>query len=412
MDFSIDPAEVARLVEELSRPGRLPSGGMYRGVYTPEWAEACEIVAGWYAAAGLTVRRDAVGNLFGRLGGPDPTPAFLTGSHIDTVRQGGRYDGALGIIAGYLAVRTLAERFGTPRRPVEAMVTCEEEGSRYHANFWGTRALTGRIDPAEPDCQFDAAGISLADAMRSRGLDPAALASCRRDDIAGFIELHIEQGRSLESASDQIGVVETITGIRHLAVTVEGQADHAGTTPLDLRRDAALAAAEMTVAIANAAAALGRPAVATVGRIETEPGVVNIVAGRARFTVDARHPDPAIKSRLLAAIEERCRTIAENRGVSVEFETLIDVDPAPLADDLVAVIDGATESLGYSRRRMVSGAGHDAQVMAKSFPAAMIFVPSRDGRSHTPEEYTAPEDAARGIEVLTATLYRLAYQYD
>ena len=409
MDFSIDPALVEQCVEELAGPGSLPSGGMYRGVYTPEWAAAQSIVADWLAGTGLAVRRDAVGNLFGRLDGSAGGPVYLTGSHLDTVREGGKYDGALGVIAGYLAVRALTERFGTPRRPIEVIATCEEEGSRYHANFWGTRALTGQIRPEEVGNLLDAAGIPIGEAMREQGLDPEVIDSCRRDDIAGFIELHIEQGRILETEGLEIGVVETVTGIRHLEVTVEGQADHAGTTPLDLRRDAALAAAEMIVALTDAANRLGRPAVATVGRIEVEPGVVNIVAGRARFTIDARHPGVEAKQALLSEIERRCREIAERRGVDVRFTTLIDVDPAPMAGAMVEAITGAVAAIGRTYRRMVSGAGHDAQVMARRFPAGMIFVPSRDGRSHTPAEYTAPDQAARGVEALAATLYRLAY---
>ncbi|HEX2171972.1 MAG TPA: Zn-dependent hydrolase [Dehalococcoidia bacterium] len=409
MDFSVEPALVERCVEELSRPGRLPSGGLYRGVYTDEWAAAQGIVAEWLAASGLAVRRDAVGNLYGRLEGREGGGAFVTGSHIDTVREGGRYDGALGIIAGYLAVRLLKERFGQPRRPIEVIATCEEEGSRYHANFWGTRAITGRIRRDEVDHLVDATGTPLREAMRSQGLDPDTIDSCRRDDIAGFIELHIEQGKILETEGVEIGVVETITGIRHLEAIVEGQADHAGTTPLDLRRDAALAAAEMTVALTDAAHQAGRPAVATVGRIETEPGVVNIVAGRARFTIDVRHPDQAVKQRLLAAIEERCRNIAARRGVSLRLTTLIDVEPAPLSGPTADALSQAAADVQCSHRRMISGAGHDAQIMAARFPAGMIFVPSRDGRSHTPAEYTAPNQAAQGVEVLAAALHHLAY---
>lgn len=409
MDFSVDPALVERCVETLSAPGRLPSGGMFRASFTPEWIAALEIVADWFAEAGLAVRRDAAGNLFGRLEGREGGAAYLTGSHVDTVREGGRYDGALGVIAGYLAVKTLCERFGPPRRPIEAMVTAEEEGSRYQANYWGTRALTGRIGPDEATTLRDAAGIPIADAMRAAGLDPDGLAGCRRTDVAGFIELHIEQGKILETERLDIGVVETITGIRRFEAVVEGQADHAGTTPMDLRRDALQAAAEMALAVAEVATNLGRPAVATVGQLEVEPGAFNIVPGRVRFGIDARHPDPEAKQVLIEEIERRCREIAARRGVSVTFTHLKDSEPAQMTDTIRETIDTAAASLGHSRRSMTSGAGHDATIMASRFPAGMIFVPSRDGRSHTPAEYTAPEQAAKGIEVLTATLYRLAY---
>ena len=409
MDFAIDPALVEQCVEELSRPGRLPSGGMFRAVYTPEWLAAQEIVAGWFAGCGLEVRRDAVGNLFGRLAGQEDGPAYLTGSHIDTVREGGKFDGALGVIAAYLAVCALKERFGPPRRPIEAIVTCEEEGSRYQANYWGSRALTGRIEPGEIESLRDAAGLPIGEAMRAVGLDPDGIPGCRREDIAGFVELHIEQGAILEEAGIEIGVVETITGIRRFEVVVEGQADHAGTTPMDRRRDAAQAAAEMTLAVADVATGLGRPAVATVGQVDVRPGAFNIVPGLVRFGIDARHPDPEAKRVLIDEIENRCRETAGRRGVTVRFNHLKDIEPTPIADSLRHLIAGAAADLRFTQRPMTSGAGHDAAMMASRFPAGMIFVPSRGGRSHTPAEYTAPDQAAKGIAVLAAALHHLAY---
>ncbi|HEX2174085.1 MAG TPA: Zn-dependent hydrolase [Dehalococcoidia bacterium] len=409
MDFSIDPAVVERCVEELSTPGRLPTGGMFRAVYTPEWLAAQQIVAGWCDKAGLTVRRDAVGNLFGRLEGRESGAAFVTGSHVDTVRNGGKYDGALGVIAGYLAVRTLKERFGPPRRPIEVMVTAEEEGSRYQANYWGTRAVTGQIEPREVESLRDAAGLPIGEAMRSVGLDPAGILGCRRRDIAGFFELHVEQGKILETEGVEIGIVETITGIRRFDAVVEGQPDHAGTTPMDLRRDAAQAAAEMTLAVAEVAIGLGRPAVATVGQIEVHPSAYNIVPGLVRFGVDARHPDPEAKQTLIAEIERRCREIASRRDVTVRFDHLKDSDPAPMSAEVMETIASAATALGYTHRRMTSGAGHDASIMSSRYPAGMIFVPSRDGRSHSPAEYTPPDQAAKGIAVLAAALHRLAY---
>src|SRR5437867_5474612 len=230
----IDGALLERRLDELYEIGAEPDGGAYRPLYGAAWATAVERVERWLKDAGLRTRRDAVGNLWGRAEGTDGGKSIVTGSHIDTVRHGGRLDGALGIVAGLTAVEALLKAKGKPRRPLEVVAICEEEGSRFATNFWGSRAITGTIGPVDPE---------IAAAMRERGLDPARIATAARDDIDTFVELHIEQGAGLESSGTPLAVVSAIVGTAQLAVTVTGRADHAGTTPMTMRHDALAGAA-------------------------------------------------------------------------------------------------------------------------------------------------------------------------
>jgi allantoate deiminase len=403
------PARVQQYIDELGTIGAHPDGGLYRGLYTPAWAAAMDRMEAWLRELGLETRRDAVGNLFGRLAGTASARVVLSGSHIDTVKQGGKYDGALGAIAAMLAISALRDAYGPPRKTLEVYVICEEEGSRFPGNFWGSRALTGQIGPDEPERLRDADGITLAEAMQALGLDPAAIPTARRDDLDAFVELHIEQGRLLEEGGYDLGVVETITGQRQLRVRVTGRQDHAGTTPMDLRRDALAGAAEMIARLTDAAAAMGRPAVATSGMIAVQPGAINIVPRAAQFTVDTRHPDPERRRALIAQIETILQEVAARRGLGLEVERLTDHEPTPMAPALRDLIAEAADAEGLRWLAMPSGAGHDSQILARHVPTAMVFVPSRDGRSHCPEEFTPIEQIVPGLRVLARVLHRLAY---
>ncbi|MFN0070853.1 MAG: Zn-dependent hydrolase [Chloroflexota bacterium] len=409
LELSIDSEELAELIETLGRIGALPSGGLFRPVYGEAWQEAVAQLDQWAQTRGLETRQDALGNLYARLAGSVEHGAIVTGSHIDTVKSGGKFDGALGVIGGLLALAQLKSRFGAPVHPIELVVFCEEEGSRFHANFLGSRAITGQLQPEELEHITDSDGVSIATAMARIGLDPTQVQNARRDDVQAFIELHIEQGRVLQDHAQDIGIVHTITGIQHLELTVTGRVDHAGTTPMDLRRDPGLAAAEMMLSAARAAQLAGPPAVATIGQFNLTPGAINIVPGTAHFTLDARHPDAARLHQLVRSFELESFDIAERRQVALSVNRLVEVAPAPMDPRLIAVLRTAAETCGLDARDMVSGAGHDAQIMARSFPSAMIFVPSRDGRSHCPEELTTGKDALRGIEMLAETLRALAY---
>ena len=407
----IDEALLHRYLDELYAIGAEPGGGAYRPLYGTAWAAACDQVERWMKDAGLAVRRDAVGNMWGRLEGSGGGKAVVTGSHIDTVRRGGRLDGALGITAGLTALRALTGggARGKPKRPLELLVVCEEEGSRFATNFWGSRAIVGTIGPDEANSVTDAEGVTLARAMRERGLDAARIPSAARDDLGAFVELHIEQGAVLETGDVPLAVVTAIAGAVHLEVIVTGRPDHAGTTPMDLRRDALAGAAAMIQAVQSIAAALGRPAVATVGKLRVEPDQINVVPGRVTFTVDLRHAD--LNGR--RALEERIRslsgTIASERGLGIEIRALHERPPVPMDGAVRQVLERAATEAGTVPAALVSGAGHDAQVLAARCPVGMLFVPSIGGRSHCPEEATDPTHLALGTRVLARALELLAY---
>ena len=406
----IDERRLLRRLDDLAQRGALPHGGIYRPLYSPPWSSAMELVTMWMKDAGLLVRRDAVGNVWGRIEGSRGGRVIATGSHIDTVRGGGALDGALGVVAGIEAVSSLWQRFGRSTRILECLAICEEEGSRFDTNFWGARAIADRLEPGEADRVRDPDGVTLADAMRAVGLDPANAATAVRRDLDVFIELHIEQGPILEDHGPRLGVVTTIAGTAHLEITVRGQPDHAGAMAMDRRRDAFLGASAISLAIADAAVRMGHPAVATVGTIAVEPSQVNVVPGLARFTVDTRHPDPVRRSELITQIGDVSNRIGSERGLAVEMRTLRDRAPVTLSPRVTDVLRRAAAVAGVEPREMTSGAGHDAQVLATAANAGMLFVPSVGGRSHCPEEATAAEDVVLGTRVLATALRDLAYQ--
>jgi len=367
------------------------------------------LYSAWCREAGLLTRRDAVGNVWGRIEGSRGGRAIATGSHIDTVRGGGPLDGGLGVVAGIEAVASLGERFGRPNRILECVAICEEEGSRFSTNFWGARAIADRLEPAEATKVRDADGVTLADAMQSVGLDPASAAQAVRRDIDTFVELHIEQGPILDDAHEHLGVVRTIAGTAHLEVTVRGQADHAGAAAMDRRRDALVGASAMVLRIAEIASEMGAPAVATVGTIGVEPAQVNVVPALARFSVDARHSEDAKRVSLVTEIERACKVIGHERELSVDVRTLRDRPPVSLHERTTETLRRASRAAGIEPREMVSGAGHDSQILTAAANVGMLFVPSIGGRSHRADEATVAEDVVLGTRVLATALRELAY---
>jgi allantoate deiminase len=407
-EIEIDSNLLQARIETLGKIGRREDNGLYRLVYTPEWAEAVDLVEGWLQQESLRTWRDAAGNLWGRLEGTEAGPVVATGSHIDTVPRGGAYDGALGVHAGLAAIRALAKTFGQPRRSIDLLVVCDEEGSRFRSDFLGSAAVAGSF-AEDLGLLRDADGVSAAEAMRAAGLEPARFGEARRDDIAAWLELHIEQGGTLESEGLDAGVVHTITGHRIVRVTVEGRQDHAGTTPMDVRRDAMAGAAEMIQQAIGVAESLGRPAVCTAGWIEVRPGAANVVPGVVRFTLDMREADPLRLAELSGGVDLALGNVARRRELQVATEDLMFRRPVPLDADLQALLARHAEALGLRWRSMPSMAGHDSEVMAPRWPSGMVFVPSHDGRSHTPEEYTPIEQVLPGVRVLAAALWELAY---
>ncbi len=407
--IEIDERRLLRRLDDLSQRGALPGGGVTRLLYTPAWVSATELVAGWLREAGLLVRRDAVGNIWGRVEGSRGGRAIVSGSHIDTVRGGGALDGALGVVAAVEAVASLVAAFGRPARILECVAICEEEGSRFSTSFWGARAIADRLEPDEVTRVRDGDGVTLGDAMRGVGLDPSRAAQAVRRDLDAFVELHIEQGPVLDERGERLGVVRVVAGTTHLEVTVRGEPDHAGSAAMDRRHDALLGASAMTLAIADAARELGPPAVATVGTLAVEPSQVNVVPGLARFSVDARHSDEPARAMLAAEITKRCKVIARERDLAVEVRTLRDRPPVTLNERIGDVLRRAGVAAGVTPRDMTSGAGHDAQILSVAASAGMLFVPSIGGRSHRADEATAAEDVVLGTRVLATALRELAY---
>jgi len=347
--------------------------------------------------------------VWGRIEGSRGGRAIVTGSHLDTVRGGGALDGALGVVAGIEAVASVVAHAGRPTRILECVAICEEEGSRFNTNFWGARAIADRLEPDEAARARDADGVTLADAMRGVGLDPAKAAQAVRRDLDTFVELHMEQGPILDDADERLGVVRTIAGTAHLEVVVRGEADHAGAAAMDRRRDALLGASAMMLAIAAAAREQGPPAVTTVGTISVEPAQVNVVPGLARFTIDARHSDNQRRVELVAEIEKVCRVIGHERDLVVEVRTMRDRTGVSLNERITDVLRRACRSAGIEPRDMTSGAGHDSQILTAAANVGMLFVPSIGGRSHRGDEATAAEDVVLGTRVLATALRELAY---
>ena len=407
----IDRELIERRVSELAAVGKVGETGVTRTVFSPEWVAAQDLLEQWMRAAGLATRRDSVGNLWGRLEGSGDGPAIVSGSHVDSQAPGGRFDGALGIIAALTAVESLLGRHAQPRRTVEVVSLSEEEGSRFPtAGFWGSRGILGLITAEDLDMTVGYDGVeTIGDAMRAIGLDPARIPDAKRDDIDVFIELHIEQGPILEQAGLPVGIVTGVTGYRHYDVTLTGTANHAGAFPMDLRRDPMAGAAEIITGVINTAHRMGRPAVTTVGRVHAEPNFPAIVPEQVRFMIDARHPDPECRELLYERHEALVREVAVRRDLDLELIRNKDLAPRPCDPAIVDILDSAATQLEIPHTLLPSGAVHDTQRFGQIAKTAMIFVQSRDGRSHTPDEFTETEHAALGVEVLARGLHKLAW---
>ncbi|THF81296.1 allantoate deiminase [Cohnella fermenti] len=406
--------ELTRLLDELAAysDGTNPEEGVTRLLYSPSWLEAQRYLSSTMQAAGLAPRFDAAGNLYGRLAGRDPdAPVVLTGSHVDTVRNAGKYDGAYGIVAGLVAVSYLKKKYGDPIRPIEVVSFAEEEGSRFPIAYWGSGNAAGLYDWRQDGTELkDEDGISLREAMLASGFGGREQEDARRSDLAAFVELHIEQGMVLERMEKRIGIVETIVGQRRYAISLEGAANHAGTTPMTMRQDALAGAAEVIFRLEALAAQWGEPLVATVGKIEASPNTPNVIAGGVAFTVDVRHSDEWKLNAFCDLALSEIERIALRRRLRHRITPWLATKPVPMSHALTRSTERICQELVLPYRKMVSGAGHDAQLFPTLCPAAMIFVPSKAGISHSPSEYTEPGLLADGARVLTAMLYELAYE--
>jgi ureidoglycolate amidohydrolase len=368
-------------------------------------------VTAWLREAQLEPRLDAVGNLFATWPGSAPdAPRVLTGSHVDTTLNAGAYDGVLGVLGAIEAVSLLRERGFAPRRTVEVVAWAGEE-PRFGTGCVGSRCAAGDLSRADLDRLADRSGITMAVALREAGFDPDRLADAVIDPatVHALVELHIEQAIVLETHGEPIGVVEAIAAPPDFRLVFEGAATHAGATPMGLRRDALVGAAEAVVAVERAArASSSATTVGTVGVVRALPGAINVVPGIAALDVDVRDSDLGAREEVVARIVEESRAIADARGLTLRVEEIVVDTPVACSPEVVAASVAACEELQYNYRRMISGAYHDAMILGRRFPVGMVFVPSRGGVSHHPDEYTAPEELDRGVGVLAGTLERLA----
>jgi len=403
----INFTRLKRDLEELSAIGRTPQGGVSRPSFSDADMQARRWLLDRITAAGMEGRVDAAGNIFGRWqsGGP----AVLVGSHIDSVPNGGRFDGALGVLAGLECLRRVKEEEVPLRHPLELVAFTDEEGA--FGGFFGSYAFTGVLKAEDISKSKDSKGLRIVEAMARHGMDAMQAPTAYRDpkDIRAYVELHIEQGPVLEARQIPVGVVDAIVGIHRYGITFRGRADHAGPTPMQDRKDALLGASDLVLKGRELALTAGSPASrVTVGVVQVKPGVANIVPAEAYLTYEIREQSAELlrllaeKSRALAA------DVAKAWGLEVSFESILQIDPVPLAEEVKGAIAAAAERIGLPSLRMPAMAGHDAQVVGRVAPAGMIFVPSKDGRSHSPLEFTADEDVERGANILLLALLKLA----
>jgi allantoate deiminase len=376
-------AALAEISEEADR--------LTRRFATPALRRAGELVAGWMQEAGMTVRRDAVGNVIGRVG--DGVPLVL-GSHIDTVPDAGRFDGPLGVLAAIAVV----ERLGAESPAVEVAAFADEEGTRFGTAYLGSAAYAGAFEREWLDL-VDADGITMADAIRNAGGDPQAAVGALRPQLAGYVEVHIEQGPVLEREDVPVGVVAAIAGQTRVSLTLMGEAGHAGTLPMEGRRDALVAASEVVVAVER----IGRSVeglVATVGVLSVSSGAPNVVPAEAQLSLDVRHAVDGTRVEAVGTIRAEFEQIAAARSLSGSWTPLQDTDAVEMTTELRERLERAIEAAGHPVRRLVSGAGHDAVVLGRICPVAMLFVRCEGGVSHDPRESVSEEDVAVALDVL------------
>ncbi|AHI80854.1 Zn-dependent hydrolase [Burkholderia thailandensis] len=415
--WEIDGTRLWNSLTELAQIGGTARGGVRRLALTDADRRGRERFAQWCRDAGMTVRVDAIGNLFARRAGADDAqPAVLVGSHLDTQPEGGRFDGAYGVLAGLELVRTLNDRGIVTDKPIEIVSWTNEEGARFTPAMLGSAVFTGELPLDAALAARDAHGVSLAEALEACGYrdalrtawlrgaqaarDPAPGLAQLRERVDAYFEAHIEQGPVLERHGAAIGVVTGGQAIRWLDATVTGAAAHAGTTPMPYRKDALFASAEIALAIEALVARHAPDALATIGQMAIDHASRNTIAERVTFSIDLRHPDDARLDAIECELRDACAQIAGHRGVALDIGVHWSSPATPFDPACVALVEAAARRCGYAHERIVSGAGHDAIRLARCVPSAMVFIPCAGGLSHNPAERALPEHVEAGANVL------------
>ena len=398
-------------LRELGEIGRAEDGGLYRMAFTEADMEGKAWLEKKMNEAGLVTMRDGACNVIGRMEGEDPElPLLVIGSHIDTVPCAGVLDGTLGVLSGLECLRALHEAGRKPKRSIELIAFSDEEGR--FGGMIGSQSFAGLVTPDLIHNAADLGGMKLSEAMQDRGLDAWEALQARRDPVSlgSYLELHIEQGPVLSQANDQVGVVEVITGLFKWSVSLIGEPNHAGTTPMKMRRDAFMGVADFAHELPRIIDENGSErSRATIGRMELMPGSPNTVPGEALFSLDVRDTDETVLLELSAAIKKALVAIARRRGLKFNHEVESWIHPVDCDRELVDLVERAASETGVRFRRMESGAAHDAQIVAKVCPVVMIFVPSKDGKSHSPAEWTAYDDIEAGARVMLRAIEKMAF---
>lgn len=402
----IDRDRLLASLDEMARIGATSNGGVTRLALTDEDRAGRERLRQWMDEAGLNVRVDDFGNMIGRRDGMSDLPPLIMGSHLDTVRAGGRFDGVLGVLGALEVVRTLNDQDVTTERPIEIINWTNEEGARFNPALLGSGAVTGQFDGDYVYSRTDADGLRFEDELRRIGY--LGSRDNRPGNAFAYLELHIEQGPVLERAGLPVGVVEGIIGDTWIDVAIHGRADHAGPTPMDMRHDALLAAALLIQGVNRIAREAGDPAVGTVGRLNVQPNIINTIPDLVKLVVDFRNLDSGRLDGMVDRLHTLAREVAEQHGVRIDIDRYWTIEPVDFAPEIVDAVAASCRDLGFEDFQLWSGAGHDAKYAAALWPTAMIFARSRDGLSHAEAEFTAPDDIEAATNVLLGTAMRLA----
>ena len=415
--LAINKKRLLNDLNAISRIGLGEHGSVTRLVFSIKELRSRQLLIHLMTQAGLKVHVDRIGNIFGRLSGGGPkAPAVIAGSHLDSVLHGGKFDGPVGVVGALEAARTLKENKVHLPCAVEVACFVGEESSRFGFSTLGSSLLAGQVRMEDLANAVDADGTKLEDVLASMGVYRDTLASLKRDPatVKAYLELHIEQGPILEAKKKKIGIVTAIAAPTRLKVIFTGQADHSGTTPMEMRKDALVAAAQLIGYIEEICREYSKMeqgrVVGTVGAMKIEPGVINAIPGKVELSVDIRSIAAKAKDRVAAMVKRRAREIAKQRGIALEILPIRAEHPVPLDESLLPVIREICEEKNIPYEIMPSGAGHDAMQMAKIARAGMIFIPSKKGISHSPLEWTAPEDICLGAQVLLETIVKVAYE--
>ncbi|RST71506.1 Zn-dependent hydrolase [Siminovitchia acidinfaciens] len=403
----INTSRLMKTINESANIGKLSRGGICRLALTDEDKEMRDLYIQWLENIGLQVSIDDFGNIYGRKEGKNPDAApVLIGSHLDTQPEGGRYDGILGVLAGLEVLTALNESGVTTDRPIVLINFTNEEGSRFEPPILGAGGLAGHFDKEFVYSRTDREGKTFLNELKRIGYHGSE--GNRIQNSHCYLELHIEQGPVLEHKGLDIGVVTGIQGMDWLEVKITGQSDHAGPTPMSMRKDALYVTSKIIQLLQDTVVSQNEEATVTIGRLAIKPNSINCVPGEVIFSVDVRHSDDSVKEQLCQTIIEKMSITAAAEKVSIEINKIWETSASRFSEELIDVISETSDELGYTSKKMISGAGHDSKYMNEITPTAMIFVPSVDGKSHCQEEFTSEEAIEKGANVLLNTVYKLA----